>query len=323
MCSPRLDPFSVPLDEPFLGGDPPPLDLDYIALEEEEWEPQKDDETPCQFAPLMQLRRTQALEGTGAAAASSPRCNRSAEEHLCDAMEAMDALMEACLSVDELGKCLAGEESLPVVERSRSMSLQSSSLLCSSQPRPRRASAPVVCYKSEASTEAATSSASSIASSFTSTALSAAAATGDALFGALLGSTSAPVSTPVESSPSVEGLLRIEGKIAKALENPFRETLQVVLLRLLNPLAQLDKLLLTVPPEGPYSSSGGHSSLAFAYQIFVADPHDVEPLRETLLLEAESGGARSLFPLLAEQLCEDGLPTPKHLKVRLEVRGAC
>ncbi|CAE7573612.1 unnamed protein product [Symbiodinium natans] len=59
-------------------------------------------------------------------------------------------------------------------------------------------------------------------------------------------------------------------------------------------------------------------SVAFAFKVSACDPNDLEPLRETLLLEAESGGARHLLPLLVQKLCDDDLPIP-HLKVRMEV----
>ena len=67
------------------------------------------------------------------------------------------------------------------------------------------------------------------------------------------------------------------------------------------------------------NGSFADGSLEFAFEVVACDPNDLEPLRETLLLEAECGGARHLLPMLAEQLCADDLPTPRHLKVRIEV----
>lgn len=123
----------------------------------------------------------------------------------------------------------------------------------------------------------------------------------------------------------VEGLLRVDGDLAMdALR--LTETLRVVLHSLLQPLAQVRSITLTtIPSECLHSSlstpdAGLTSRCSFAYKICVADPHDLEPLRETLLLEAESGGARSFLPLLTEQLCEESHAMPRHLKVRLEVQ---
>ncbi|CAL1161655.1 unnamed protein product [Cladocopium goreaui] len=72
---------------------------------------------------------------------------------------------------------------------------------------------------------------------------------------------------------------------------------------------------------GSQDAKGGFvdGSTEFAFEVVASDPNDFEPLLETLLLEAECGGARHLLPMLAEQLCSDDLATPRHLKVRIEV----
>ncbi|CAE8650953.1 unnamed protein product, partial [Polarella glacialis] len=111
-----------------------------------------------------------------------------------------------------------------------------------------------------------------------------------------------------------------------------QETLRTVLLRLLGALAEVQDMQLRCTSEAPTSSFLNYmlsstegvedEGIVFAFKVIASDPNDVEPLRETLLLEGESGGARRLLPLLAEQLCDDGLPTPRRLKVRIEVRGA-
>lgn len=124
---------------------------------------------------------------------------------------------------------------------------------------------------------------------------------------------------PARPPACVEGLLRLDGDLLEADSSLLRETLHVVLLRLLEPLVQVEQIMLAVSPAADGPASGG---VAFTYWVNAVDPHDAEPLRELLLLEAESGGARKLLPLLCEQLCDDGLPTPRHLKVRVEVRGA-
>lgn len=93
----------------------------------------------------------------------------------------------------------------------------------------------------------------------------------------------------------------------------LRDTLASVLRKLMEPIVVS---ALTLEPAPRRSELEGFQS--FAYQAFAVDPHDVEPLRETLLLEAECGGARRLLPMLADQLASDGLPEPTRLKVRLE-----
>mmetsp|Transcript_2024 Transcript_2024/g.5466 ORF Transcript_2024/g.5466 Transcript_2024/m.5466 type:complete len:114 (+) Transcript_2024:2162-2503(+) len=93
----------------------------------------------------------------------------------------------------------------------------------------------------------------------------------------------------------------------------LRDTLASVLRKLMEPIVLS---ALTLEPTLHRSELEGFQS--FEYQAFAVDPHDLEPLRETLLLEAECGGARRLLPMLADQLAEDGLPEPTRLKVRLE-----
>lgn len=125
--------------------------------------------------------------------------------------------------------------------------------------------------------------------------------------------------------PCIEGVLRVDGDLTVDVAS-LRETLRAVLRSLLEPLAQVRSIILAIPEDRSSDSSStlieGHRRVfSFAYRIFVADPHDVEPLRETLLLEAESGGARRLLPLLAERLCNEGAAMPRHLKVRLDVQS--
>lgn len=123
----------------------------------------------------------------------------------------------------------------------------------------------------------------------------------------------------------VEGVLRVDGDLAVDTAS-LRETLRAVLHSLLEPLAQVRGIALTLPSDnypGIFATigRGRRGGCSFAYRIYLVDPHDVEPLRETLLLEAETGGARSLLPLLMDRLCEEGRAMPRHLKVRLEVQS--
>jgi len=358
-CSP------VPLQTLEPAGEPPHFDLEPAALDgaaattaaaealqgtaEEEAE-----STPCQFAPLLQLRRAQAMEApaaaTGAAAqshASACSAALTADDRVHDALDAMDVLLEAATSARALGRRLSGvgNEALPLLPpavpatgsdapgcKARPWPVTTSSedapalhpvgLPCSPQGGRRSCSS---CGTSRSpsprsaalTTVPALSAASAVAFSVAEAAVSVAeaflTATGPA--------------EPAHTASCVEGLLRVEGDLAMDTVL-LRETLHVVLLRLLEPLALVDRLALVPRQEGVDGGSRGgrgagtrRDACAFAFEVCVADPHDVEPLRETLLLEAESGGARRLLPLLAEQLCDDGLPAPRHLKVRLEVRG--
>lgn len=135
-----------------------------------------------------------------------------------------------------------------------------------------------------------------------------------------------PLETDGGCQACLEGLLRVNGDLAVDI-GLLQETLRLVLYDLVEPLAQVRQITLTIPSDDHATSlfstltAGDRSGCSFAYRIYVGDPHDVEPLRETLLLEAESGGARRLLPLLTERLCDDGHEMPRHLKVRLDVRG--
>mmetsp|Transcript_10098 Transcript_10098/g.18130 ORF Transcript_10098/g.18130 Transcript_10098/m.18130 type:complete len:187 (-) Transcript_10098:93-653(-) len=111
----------------------------------------------------------------------------------------------------------------------------------------------------------------------------------------------------------VEGLVRVEGDpILDAL--PVEETLGTVLLRFSEKVVQVQHIVLERSSD---EHSGTWCSKAFRYFIYAEDPNDAEPLRETLVLEGLIGGAR-LLPLLAEQMSDDGQPTPRNLKVSLE-----
>lgn len=133
---------------------------------------------------------------------------------------------------------------------------------------------------------------------------------------------------------AVSGRLTVEGDIAMDASS-LQEVLQSVLLQIGE--VKDVKLTCTRPWQqsflsgltsmegyglfGSQDTKGGFvdGSTEFAFEVVASDPNDFEPLRETLLLEAECGGARYLLPMLAEQLCSDDLATPRHLKVRIEV----
>mmetsp|Transcript_39486 Transcript_39486/g.92857 ORF Transcript_39486/g.92857 Transcript_39486/m.92857 type:complete len:266 (-) Transcript_39486:82-879(-) len=112
----------------------------------------------------------------------------------------------------------------------------------------------------------------------------------------------------------VEGTLRVEGDpILDAI--PVQETLGTVLLNFAESVVEARQVVLERLSD---DSTGSWSSRCFKYQIFLEDPNDAEPLLETLLLEGLFGGARRLLPSLADQFSEDGLLTPRNLKVSLE-----
>lgn len=132
-----------------------------------------------------------------------------------------------------------------------------------------------------------------------------------------------------EAEAVVRGRLTVEGDVAMdACE--LEEVLHSVLLQVGE--VKDVKVQCTRPPQQSFlgvtsegysffghQENGGLASMEFAFEVMASDPNDLEPLQETLMLEAACGGARHLWPMLAEQLCSDNLPTPRHLKVRIEV----
>lgn len=119
----------------------------------------------------------------------------------------------------------------------------------------------------------------------------------------------------------LEGLIVVEGDLSTD-ELFLRDTLRLALLRALQPLAQVENIALVAPCgswRDPFRE--GLSNCSFEYGIHLADPNDLEPVREFLFLEAEAGGARRLLPLIAEQLFDDGRTMPRHLKVRFDIKG--
>eukprot|EP00928_Gymnodinium_smaydae_P053389 TRINITY_DN37394_c0_g1_i1.p1 TRINITY_DN37394_c0_g1~~TRINITY_DN37394_c0_g1_i1.p1 ORF type:complete len:377 (+),score=86.78 TRINITY_DN37394_c0_g1_i1:135-1265(+) len=255
----------------------------------------------AQFAPMLQLRRRQVLEEEAVAAAQPggaggpglPDAEGSTEEErVQDALGALDALRDAELSAGHVARFLglaAGlsiDAAIPVDELGGLDSKVTPSLRA------------VVVQKDAQPSWA-----------------SVALALGGALLAAPLAGSAGPGGCGVASpAPCVEGLLCVD--MDSDLASDLCEVLRRVLLQLCEPLAAVESVVLT--PVGDASEG------RFAYRVAVADTNDVEPLRETLLLEAESGGARSFLPLLLEELCnaEDGAAMPRHLKVRLEVRGS-
>lgn len=129
-----------------------------------------------------------------------------------------------------------------------------------------------------------------------------------------------PVSVTETQNCGVLCSLKIDGDLAMA-PSFLQETLRVVLLRLLQPLA-VQSITLDEESSGWLSVWGDPrpEARSFTCHICADDPHDVELIQETLLLEAESGGARQLLPLFTEQLCDEDIPLPRHLKLRLDVR---
>jgi len=139
----------------------------------------------------------------------------------------------------------------------------------------------------------------------------------------LLSAATASSTTTHAKTTFVQGILEVNSDLSVD-PSLLQETCQTVLLKLLGPIAQVDTIDINYKtrdvPSFPSGGKVGDSGCAFEYEVHAVDPNDVELMRETLLLEAESGGARHLLPLLAEQIFDDGLPTPRHLKVRLDVQ---
>ncbi|CAJ1408710.1 unnamed protein product [Effrenium voratum] len=113
----------------------------------------------------------------------------------------------------------------------------------------------------------------------------------------------------------------------------WKEVLRGVLLQLVGEVQDVELVCTRCKPSAPtyafpslegsffgaYADPTTWDGLEFAFKVVASDLNDLEPVRETLLLEAESGGARHVLPMLAEQLCRDDLPIPKHLKVRIVI----
>eukprot|EP00747_Dinoflagellata_sp_TGD_P179485 gnl/TRDRNA2_/TRDRNA2_30353_c0_seq1.p1 gnl/TRDRNA2_/TRDRNA2_30353_c0~~gnl/TRDRNA2_/TRDRNA2_30353_c0_seq1.p1 ORF type:complete len:392 (-),score=72.82 gnl/TRDRNA2_/TRDRNA2_30353_c0_seq1:63-1238(-) len=322
----------------------PPLELEEHYVEEEEAISQSPTSKHCQFAPMLQMRRTQALEATAAHALQMA----SEEDPLHDALDVMDAVLEAARSADRLLVKLSCEP-VPINDASvaadfdspgptvdwqevegespdsdcrdrrrcespRESEKSSPSLGPSQQVLVGPAMEPIqleideVLEDDEADEEEEDEGVSARLVAGTSSILS-------MLASAALG-----------QGPCVEGILRVDSDLAVDIA-PLREIFRTVMRRLFEPRVQVKSVALTTL-NGQHGSilyapsgAGVCDSCAFSYRIYVVDPHDIEVIQETLLLEAECGGARQLLPLLADQLCEENRPMPKRLKVRIEVQG--
>lgn len=129
-----------------------------------------------------------------------------------------------------------------------------------------------------------------------------------------------------EASPApavVEGVLHVDG--GSELEaSVLQEILREILLQVLSEVQVKDVELVctSLRPISIFDLAPAvledRNSVAFAFKVSACDPNDLEPVREMLLLEAESGGARHLLPLLVQKLYDEDLLTA-HLKVRMEV----
>lgn len=139
---------------------------------------------------------------------------------------------------------------------------------------------------------------------------------------------SADAQTELEPSLYVFGTVWLEGDLATGaahVQNALREAF----LAMLAPVAQVESLLLLRAPvkvaatsEGPIgeAEATGQCTRAFVFRVVAEDPHDGEPLRTTLLVEAQCGGALRLLPLFLEHLSVDEDVMPMRLKIRLHIR---
>ncbi|CAE7523733.1 unnamed protein product [Symbiodinium microadriaticum] len=93
----------------------------------------------------------------------------------------------------------------------------------------------------------------------------------------------------------------------RPLELRFGEILREILLQVLSEVQVKDVELVctSLRPISIFDLAPAvledRNSVAFAFKVSASDPNDLEPVREMLLLEAESGGARHLLPLLVQK----------------------
>jgi len=292
-----------------------------------------EDRTPCQFAPLLHMRRTQVLEAAAWADQDAmPHCSQvpSPEDELRDALKSLDALNEALRSADAVDFYLTAHESLESHckhysgsdSHGKDVQKSDSVEVCQQMRRP---SARDALFNKRSFCRSTSRSQSPLGGHFAvvdvAVTVAEAAVTVAGLF---LSAATASATMAYASFTCVRGVLILNSDLSVEPEL-LQEPCQVALSKLLEPIAQVNSITITCVDEDdlyfPFAQTGHRCDCTFEYEVDVTDPHDVEPVRETLFLESESGGARHLLPLLAEQICDDGLPTPRYLKVRLEVQG--
>jgi len=272
----------------------------------------------CEFAPLLCTRRQQVIEAAERVT-TAPKCfPLTAEDRVHDALNTMDALREAAMSAEALLVLLTAKEEEAAPDTAPSLPATSLVAAALSPEEP-----PQGLPLPEVPPPRSGSLGNSVVGW-------AAASVVNALLSIV------PEVPPV---PCVKGVVCVDGDLAALGFMPLPEILQAVLLSLVRPLARVLEISVFAS-SCPVSSnqapdrdggSGGRvddaprlnsaTMRSFAYRILVLDRHDVEPLRETLLLESECGGARRLLPLLLERLCDENRSMPRHLKMRLEVQS--
>jgi hypothetical protein len=127
----------------------------------------------------------------------------------------------------------------------------------------------------------------------------------------------------VRARSAIRGVVVVCGSLEEDRLVSFREELSSALASLLMSAAGPD---LEVDVQGAQrtvstccdASPGldGQAQVEFKFQIVPADPHDKAPALEVLRLEAQSGGARRLLPILAESPTVAGT-----LRLRLDLCG--
>eukprot|EP00931_Biecheleriopsis_adriatica_P055376 TRINITY_DN32729_c0_g2_i2.p1 TRINITY_DN32729_c0_g2~~TRINITY_DN32729_c0_g2_i2.p1 ORF type:complete len:319 (+),score=67.68 TRINITY_DN32729_c0_g2_i2:74-958(+) len=117
-------------------------------------------------------------------------------------------------------------------------------------------------------------------------------------------------------APRVRGIAVLCGSLEQEQQPLLREELRAALETVLTTAAGPD-LLVNVcnrKLETALLATGDEGSAGFDFEVLPMDPNDRGPVLEVLRLEAQSGGARRLLPLLADSLCVAG-----SLRLKLEI----
>lgn len=119
---------------------------------------------------------------------------------------------------------------------------------------------------------------------------------------------------------SVGGTVIVRGSLGEECVASLRIALQQALAEILTSAAGPDLEVAVSAGKwmvGPElrKSELSQGSMAFTFEALLGDPHDRSPVVELLRLEAESGGARRLLPLLANVV----FSAVGHLSLRIEL----
>jgi len=126
------------------------------------------------------------------------------------------------------------------------------------------------------------------------------------------------------SQHAVRGTVTVRGSLQQGYMDRLRTAIQQALFEVLLPAAGPDLCICVSACKRAEPPSLGlpespQACVEFAFELLLSDPNDSAPALEVLRLEAESGGARRLLPLLANS----ALGAVGHLAVRLEIASDC